>query len=50
MYSNCNYLNFTGADIKFDLTGGLDMEVVEGDHQPNSMSRTAERMNRLWWV
>lgn len=31
--SNVNYLNFTGGDITFDLTGGLDMEVVEGDHQ-----------------
>jgi len=26
-------LNFTGGGIPFDLTGGLDMEVVEGDHQ-----------------
>lgn len=26
-------MNFAGGDIPFDLTGGLDMEVVEGDHQ-----------------
>jgi uncharacterized Zn-finger protein len=34
--NNGNDLNFTGGDITFDLTGGLDMEVVEGDQQPQA--------------